>query len=165
MSKAKISNGLGIVMLLASLFAGWQTLLTVSVLILLFCDVDAKLKQMMVTVITFYIGLTIVNLGWGLIVDLKDAIIYGFRELMSTISGYLESPIDISKFNSYLLNPISNIVNILNRVVVLLITYAKLIFVVCIISNKPLKENFITKKISEYVTKAVNFINGIDAQN
>ena len=38
MNKFKISSGLAAVVLLVSLFAGWSTLLLVTVLMLLFCE-------------------------------------------------------------------------------------------------------------------------------
>ena len=44
----------------------------------------------------------------------------------------------------------------------LLLVLAKLSFVISLIGNKNMKENVITKKINEYVTKIINYVNSID---
>ena len=48
MNKLKINNGLAAIILLASLFAGWQTLLLAVILMLIFCEVNDKVRNLMV---------------------------------------------------------------------------------------------------------------------
>lgn len=69
MLKAKVSTGLAAIMLISSLFVGWQTMLIVTILLFAFCEVDGKVKDIAIRVITFFIGLTLVITAWGLIVD------------------------------------------------------------------------------------------------
>ena len=44
MNKVKISSGLASVLLLACLFAGWQTMLLVALLMFVFCEVEDKVN-------------------------------------------------------------------------------------------------------------------------
>ena len=61
MNKLKINNGLAAIILLASLFAGWQTLLLAVILMLIFCEVNDKVRNLMVNVIAFLVGLTLIS--------------------------------------------------------------------------------------------------------
>lgn len=69
MSKLKINSWLASVILLGCLFSGWATFLTVVVLMLIFCEISVSVKQVLVRVITFYFGITLLSMAWGLIVD------------------------------------------------------------------------------------------------
>lgn len=165
MNKVKISTGLAAIVLLASLFSGWTILLTVSVLMLLFCEMNETIKQVMVKVITFYVGLTVVNLAWDLIVDGVGLAISSLNQLIEVINSYLSEPINIYKLELYLLNPISNIVNILDGIVVYLLVFAKFMFIIAVLGNKPMKENFIVNKINEFINKTITFINSFEINN
>lgn len=162
MTRIKLNSGLASIILLASLFAGWGTLLTVVVLMFLFCDADEKVNGVAIKVITFYAGVSLFTMAWGLIVDGVDLIIASFNSLVGVINGYLESPIDLTKLKLYLLNPISSIVNILDGIVLYLVTFAKFSFIVAVLANKELKENIIVKKINEFVTKVVQYVESLD---
>jgi len=166
MSKVKLNSGLAAIILLASLFSGWQTLLIVTALMFIFCDIDDKVKNVAIKVITFYVGLYLVSLCWDLINDGVDFIISAVGNLVSTINCYLDYDklIDISKLNTYLFNPISYIMKILDGAVSWLIIFAKVTFIICVLSNKQMKENVIVKKINEFVTKAVNYVQSFNIQ-
>lgn len=167
MSKVKINPGLAAVMLVASLFAGWGTLLMVTVLMLIFCDMEDKVKSVIVRVVSFYIGLTLLSMAWGLIYDGIDLVIDAIAKLVDTINSYLTYPniIDITKLKAYLFTPVSNIADIANSVIGYLIVFAKFAFIVSIVAGKAAKETFVTKKINEYVAKVVNYINSVDMTN
>ena len=162
MNKVKISSGLAAIVLLASLFSGWTILLTVSILMLLFCEMNETIKQVMVKVITFYVGLTIVNLAWELIVDGVNLITSSLNQLIAVINSYLTEPINIYKLELYLLSPLTNIVSLIDGIVVYLLVFAKFMFIIAILGNKPMKENFIVKKINEFISKAISFINSFE---
>ena len=162
MNKVKISSGLAAIVLLASLFSGWTILLTVSILMLLFCEMNETIKQVMVKVITFYVGLTIVNLAWELIVDGVNLITSSLNQLIAVINSYLTEPINIYKLELYLLSPLTNIVSLIDGIVVYLLVFAKFMFIIAILGNKPMKENFIVKKINEFISKAIAFINSFE---
>lgn len=164
MSKIKINPGLASVILLASLFAGWGTLLIVAAIMLVFCEVDDKVKGIAVKVIAFFAALTLVSLGWSLIVDGVGVVIDLINKLVATINCYLD-PVDyinISKLNSYLLTPIQNIVSMADSVISFLLQFAKFAFIIATLANKEMKDNFVVKKINEFVAKVVYFVNQID---
>lgn len=164
MSKIKLNPGLAAVILLACLFSGWATLLTVTVLMLLFCEVDDKVKSVAVKVIAFYAGITLVSMAWGLIYDGIDLVIGSIDKLVATINCYLEYPnlIDLSKLNAYLFTPIKNLAGIANSVIGYMLVFAKFGFIIATLANKAVKENFIVKKINDFVAKIVNYINTLD---
>mgnify|MGYP004658218777 CR=1 FL=1 len=51
MGKVKINNNLAALMLVASIFAGWGTLMIVTILMIIFCDLNDKIKQIIDKVI------------------------------------------------------------------------------------------------------------------
>ncbi len=158
MNKYKINPGLACVMLVAAFLAGGATLLTITALIFLFCEVDDRVEQTATRVITFFVGITIVALGWNLIVEGIGIITGLIAKFFTSINGFLEydEVINYEKF----LGPIQSVVAICDEVVTFLISLAKLCFVVALITNKPAKPNFITRKIDEFVGKTLNFLNG-----
>ena len=164
MSKIKLNPGLASIILLACLFSGWSTLLTVSVLMLLFCEVDDKIKGIAVKVIAFYAGITLVSMAWGLIYDGVDLIVNSIDKLIATINCYLEYPnlIDITKLKLYLISPVQNLLSIADGAIAYLLVFAKFGFIIATLGNKAVKENIVVKKINEFVAKVVNYINSID---
>lgn len=167
MGKVKVNSGLASVIVLASLFAGWQTLLIVVALLLLFCDMDEKVKGIIVKVVSFYAALALVSLGWGLITDLVDLIIESLDKLIAVVNGYLDyaNRIDITKLSVYVLNPVSSLVDIADGIISYLLVFAKFAFIIAVLGNKQVKENPIIKKINEFVEKVVAFINNIEVGN
>lgn len=69
MNKVKINSGLASIILIASLFTGLQSLLLVTVLLFIFTDINDKIQIIAIKVITFYVGITLFSLAWGLIYD------------------------------------------------------------------------------------------------
>lgn len=161
MNKYKINPGLASVILVAAFLAGGATLLTITALIFLFCEVDDRVEQTATRVITFFIGITIVALGWNLIVEGIGIITGVITKFFTSINGFLDydEVIHYEKF----LGPVQSVVAIFDEVVTFLITLAKLGFVIALITNKPAKPNFITRKIDEFVAKTLNFLNGVQA--
>jgi len=162
MNKLKISTGLAAIVLLSSLFAGWGTLLTVCVLMLLFCEMNDNIKRVMTTVITFYVGLTIVQLAWDLIVDGVNLVTNSIDSIVNIINNYLNEPINLYKLKQYLLSPLSGVVNLGNNIIYYLLAFTKFAFIVAILCNKPMKDNFVVRKINEYINKVVNYINSFE---
>ena len=154
-NKIKLNPGLAAIILLTCLFAGWSTLLTVTVLMFLFCEVDDKVKGVAIKVIAFFAGLTLVSLGWGLIVDGVRYVTTDLNELVNMLNMAFNTSIDVSGLYRYLLNPLGTIVNILDDAVAFFIALAKFFFIVNVLRNKPMKENVIVKKINEFVGNVV----------
>ena len=164
MNKIKLNLGLASIILLACLFSGWATLLTVTVLILLFCDVDDKIKNIAIKVVAFYAGITLVSMAWGLIYDGVELLVGSLDKLIATINCYLEYPnlIDITKLKTYVITPITNLLSIADGIIDYLLVFAKFAFIIATLANKAIKENIVIKKINEYVAKIVEYINSLD---
>ena len=161
MSKLKIKPGLIGILLLASLFAGWETLLIVTVLILLFCEMNDTIKKIMVSVISFFIGYTLVSLLWQIISDGIGVVIYAFNQFIEFLNYYLTTSIDVSKLTNYVLNPIQNVISTLNEVITYLLIIAKFCFIICTLAKKTINIPIISK----YVNKVLNYINSSDSND
>ena len=162
MTKFKINTVIAATALLAGILAGWDTFLIITVLILLFCEMNDNLKNVMIRIITFFLALTFFTLVWNLIVDGISLIPNLIEQLVSLINNYLTEQINIYKLEAYLFKPILEITSIANTVVSYLLMFVKFSFVIAILRNKPMKENFIIKKINDFVRKIIGFLNGID---
>ena len=159
MSKFKISSGLAAVVLLVSLFAGWSTLLLVTVLMLLFCEISEEVKKVMISVITFFAALTLFSMAWGIVVDGVSLVVNSLKSLIGIINTYLSNPINIFKLETNVIHPVTTLVDLADNIVSYLVVLAKFGFVIAILSNRPMKENFVVKKINGYISKFVNYIN------
>ena len=163
MSKVKLNPGLIGIVLLTSLFAGWETLLIVTALILIFCEVDDKIKSLIVKVVAFFAGLALVTMAWNLIVNGINVIFTGIDDFINIINSYLGygNQVNVASFNSYLVNPIKYVLDIADKVMQFLFTFVKFAFIVAVLNNKPAKENFVMKKVNQFVDKAVSYVNSL----
>lgn len=162
MNKIKLSSGLASILLVVAFFIGWQTLLTLVVLMLAFVEITDGMKQTMVRILSFFVGLTVVTMGWNLIVNGVDVIMSSLDKLIAIINGYLDSPMDISKLYLYLLDPIAKVVELADGIVSWLFTFAKFGFIVTLLTNKAMKETFISRKINEFINKTLYWVNSLD---
>ncbi len=164
MAKLRINYGLASLMVVASLFAGWQTLLLVVILLLLFCDVDEQLKNVITKVVTFFIGFTLVTMIWSLIVNGSDVLFNSIDNIFKTINSYLSvgNQIDISKVHSYFINPATYVIEMLDEILNYVFIIVKVVFIIDTLRNKNMKDNTISIKIRKYTDNALNFISKID---
>ena len=162
-SKLKINPGLAGIILLACLFSGWQSLLLVVILMLLFCEVDDKIKSLIINVVTFYAAFAIVTTAWDIITGGVNVVLGLITKFLETINSFLDysDQIDYSNFTNYFLTPVKNLVEMADSVVSFLFLIIKFTFIVSTIQNKPMKENPVSKKINEFTTKIVNYINNV----
>lgn len=159
MNKVKINTGLASIMIVASMFGGWQVLLLVVLLMLLFCEVEENVKNVAIRVITFYVGYTIVSLGWDVIVSCANLVVRGINSFVTTFNAYVD-PVDYLVAIK-LTAPINLVVDIASGVVSIMFTLVRIGFVISVLTGKPSSQNAVAKKINEYVSKAVNYVNGV----
>lgn len=162
MNKIKLNASLASIILIANFLVGWQSLIFVTILMLIFCELNDSIKDVLIKTFTFLVGYTLLSLAWSLVVDGVDVITNALNNLVLFISSYLKEPIDISGLNQYLLIPLSTLVSICNDIVDYLLVLIKFAFVVGLLLNKPMKENFITKWVNYFVKMATNFVNKIE---
>lgn len=171
MEKAKIKPGIAALIVVATIFAGWEATLIVSALLLLFCEMDDKVKNILVKVLTFTAGLALFTLLWTLIVKGVDVFVDSINNFVNIINGYLEAEnrIDMTDFNRYFLTPVKSLTTIADSIVSFFLLFAKFAFVVAVISGKQMKNNFFFDKINGYVNKFVGYFNnaenGTEPQN
>lgn len=162
MNKVKINPGLASIALLTSLFAGWQTLLIVTVLLFAFCEVDEKVKGVATSVLAFFVGFTIISWGW----DLIESVLYMVPSLLTKfveiINNFL-SPLDYISLVK-ITAPITTLLGIASDIVSVVFTLVKLTFVINVLSGKDPKKFFLSGIFSKFIDKALNFINGTVAQ-
>ncbi len=159
MDKVKINSGLASIMIVASIFAGWQTLLLVVLLMFLFCDVEDKVKDVAIRVITFYVGYYIVSLGWDVIVNCANLVLRAINSFVTTFNSYVDS-VDYL-IATKITAPISLVIDIASGVVSIMFILVRIGFVISVLTNKPASQNTLVKKINEYVAKALNYVNGV----
>ena len=162
MSKLKINSGLASVILLACLFSGWATFLTVVILMLIFCEISDSVKQVLIRVITFYFGITLLSMAWGLLVDGVNLVIDSFNVFIGIINSYLTDPISVYKLEAYLLTPIAKVVSLADGIISYLLVFIKFSFILAVLGNKKLKDNFIVIKLNIFVDKVVSFVNSFE---
>ena len=152
MNKLKINNGLAAIILLASLFAGWQTLLLAVILMLIFCEVNDKVRNLMVNVIAFLVGLTLISFAWSIISDGVSLVFKGIESIVNVINSYLSygNQINIATLQTKFMSPVTTIISFLDSGVDYLLMLTKFLFVVSTLTGYAMKENPFSKKVSEY---------------
>ncbi len=155
-NKIKLNTGLASIILVASIFAGWQTVLLITLLMFVFCDIDDRVKQVATSVITFFVGYTIVSVGWDILVSVIELAVTTFNSFIAYLVTNFEVDIEIS----VIMGAVNIVVNVLRKGVPIILSLAKVGFVIGVLCGRPAKNNAFSAKINEYVNKAINFVNG-----
>lgn len=158
MTKVKMNSGLACAMLVASIFAGWEALLLVTLLMFIFVEIDEKIQNVAIRVITFYVGYTIVSMGWNLIYSCVDVVVDAIKNVVTIINTYVD-PVDYVDASKIIV-PVTSILSVIDSCVSVLLLLARLGFVVSVFTFKPSKTTPLSTKINEYVNKVLNYING-----
>ena len=161
MNKVKVSTGLASLVLVAGVFTGIGTLLTIIALLLLFCEVD-NIKGVIVRVLSFVIGVELFTMLWGVLSGGYDLLYGSIDKIIDIINYYSDSTVTADKLYSYLLNPLKTIFALGSSIISYVVLVIKFIFVVSFLEGKAVKENFISKFVNKFVDKAVAFVNGIE---
>ena len=156
-NKIKINPSVACALLVAAFLFGGATLFTVAIFIFCFCEVDDRIQQTAVRVFTFFIGLTIVSIGWNLIVKGIGIGTGFFAKLFDLINNVGDAGIEYQK----VLVPLDGFIGLFDQAINLLIELARLVFVVSLLTNKPGKPNFVSRKIDEFVTKAFGWVSNV----
>lgn len=159
MSKVKINNSLAALVLVCGIFTGWQTLLLAVVLMLIFCEVDDKLKNLMVTVVAFVAGIALITLFWNIIYEGINLFLRLIEEGIGVINAYLTDPIDTLDLRTKFINPVTTIIKFANSGFDYLVLLTKFGFIISVLTGRAMKENAFTRKVNEYIIKVGNFSN------
>ena len=162
MNKIKVNPGVASIALVASIFAGWETLLLVTVLLFALCEVDEKTKGIATNVLAFYLSFTIIVWCW----DLIETALYFIPTLISKLIGLVNnflSPLDYI-YADKIISPINSVLGGIGSIISLLFTIIKLSFVINVISGKNPRKFMLSGLFNKFIDKAINFINGTIAQ-
>lgn len=164
MGKLKINSGLISLILVACLFSGWGTMLTVAILLLIFCEMDDKVRNIFVRVLSFFAAITLFSLLWDLITGGISLGINSIKDLVGVLNNYLDytDQISLGKLDSYVFIPVQQIVGIADSVISYIIRFVEFGFIISLFLNKPGKPNFIIKKIEQYINSVINFVNSFE---
>ena len=165
MNKYKINDTVVAILLIASYFVGWQTMLLVGVLLFAFCDIGENLKNLAIRLLSFCVGIKLFDLAWSIIYKLVNLIPSILNKLIAIFNNYLDKPIEIDKFKQYILDPITGLMSIADDVVGLLIIVATFYFIASLLLGKNKKTPIIDKYISTYIEKALSFVSQFNVNN
>ena len=167
MNKYKINYGLAAALLIAAFLVGWQTLLIVAALLFVFCEMQERVKNLAVDLVTFGIGLEIIKLFWEVIYKAVNMVPTVIDKLIGIINSYLDfsSQIDITKFKLYFLHPVTEVFSIANDVFTVLILLATLTYITSLLLGRKKETFFIGKYISQYVNKVLSYISSFNVAN
>lgn len=158
MKKFKVNANLLALLMIISLFAGWEYMIVVTAFIWCFCDASQNLKNLTISAVAIYVGCYVFSLLWSIINGAYGVGVEAIEGLFTIIQSYGADVTEVSlKLNQYLISPAGVIMNLLGSVVSLLILLTKFRFVVSIITNRPMTGAF--SKIQEYINYVINFAN------
>lgn len=164
MNKIKLNSGIAALILIVSFLTGWGTFVTALVLMLLFAEVDEKTESLAARLGTFIVGYLLFSLIWSVIDSAATLIIKDVGSLADGVNLLVEKI--AHKYSSdYFTGPATTVWNTIDSIVTILMMLTKFGFVVAVLSNKPESNNFIAKKIRNYVNMVFSFINNIGNGN
>lgn len=163
MKKLKINNALAIILILASMFAGWGTFLLTTLLILIFTELDEKTRNIIASIATFFLSLTIVSLLWDLIVGGTRYILNSADGIVSVINAFRDPLDQIEGLSTKFTIPVSHIVNIIDNGVNYCFTFVKVFYLIRFFTNKQCTQGKISSYINDYMQAVSNYIYNYDA--
>lgn len=165
MKKFNVNANILALLMLVTLFAGWEYMIIVTAFIWVFCESSKNLKDLTIRTVAVYAGCSLFNILWNLLTGVYDVVIEALNTLLEFIATLGAESLEFSlkfaefvtKLNSYFLSPVDNIVGIVGSLVTLLILFIKFKYIVSTLSNKPLKGflGFVQK----YIDAVVDFAN------
>lgn len=159
MEESKMNTGIFAIMLVALIFAGWEATLIVSALLLIFGKLDDRRRNILISVLTFVVGITLFRLCWNVIADGIGLILSTLDNFLDFIGSFLDEPISTQGLNKYLITPVSKLVTIATDIVSYAITVFKYLFAISLLTGKNMSNNFLFNFIYKYIEKAINFVN------
>ncbi len=160
MSKYKVNHTIAAILLIASFFASWQTMVLLGALLFIFCEMEDRLKNLTVSLISFSIGLKLVEIFWGIIYSASNLIPEILEKLVGIINYYLDpyDAISLTKFQLYVINPIADLFDIGNSIFDYLVIIASFVFITSLLIGVNKKGFVIDKLITKYVNNVIRCV-------
>lgn len=157
MKKLKINNNVLALLMLVSIFAGWQYMILMTGFIWLFCEVTEKVKNLAIKVISIYAGCLLFGMLWDIIVNIWELASEGLLTLFKVIGSYADMTEAIYNVQKYFLNPINYIVEYVGLLVSFVILIIKFKFIKSVVTNSPMGGTF--SFVQEYINYFTAFAN------
>ena len=157
MKKLKVNANLLALLLMISLFAGWEYILLVSAFIWICTEDNKAIRDLTIKAIAIYGACVLFSMAWSLISGLVDLGSEGIITIFKVLNSY-NSDIVATDLQRYFLLPLSYIVTYIGMLVTFVILLVKFNFIRSVIMNKPMFGLF--GKLNEYVNGFVRFANG-----
>ena len=158
MKKFNVNANLLALLMLISLFAGWEYMIIVTAFIWVFCESSKNLKDLTIRAIAIYAGCYLFSWFWDIIYSGYSLAVSGVNGLFEILAGMEVDVVEaVTGINKWVLNPVAVVAKVLDSGVSFLILLAKFKFIVSVITNRPLTGIF--GKIQEYINYFVNFAN------
>ena len=158
MKKFKINANFLALLVIISLFAGWEYMIVVTAFIWCFCESSQNLKNLTISAIAIFAGCYVFMWLWDVIESIYSIGIDSLTGLITILGNYGVDVLELSiKLDKYLVGTLDVVMDLASSVVYLLVLLTKFKFIVSIISNKPMTGAF--SKIQEYINYFINFAN------
>ena len=136
MKKIKVNENILALLMFGSIFAGWQYLVIVTAFIWAFCEVGKSLQNLTIKVFAVFGALSIIALGWELIVQGVDMTMGGLDRFFNMLVSWGVDSNLVVNATRYAFTPINLLVEIFGSIVAFLLLLAKLKFIVSMLANK-----------------------------
>lgn len=156
MKKFKINANFLALLILISLFAGWEYIILVTAFIWLFTEENKKLRDLSIKAIAIYGACVLFSMAWTLISGAIDLGSEGILTVFKVLNSY-NSDIVATDIQRYFLIPVGYVVTYIGLLVSFLILFVKFSFIRSVIMNKPMLGLF--GKLDEYVNNFTKFAN------
>lgn len=157
MKKLKVNTNLLALVMVVSLFIGWQCTILVAAFIWCFCEVGENLKTLIVRTVAILAGCLLFSTLWNIVTSVYSLGVDTLEGFFKIIGSYATDVTMPEEIYSYLLTPLGVVMSILTALVNFVILLVKFKFVMSVITNRPMTGVF--SKVQEYVNYCVNFAN------
>ncbi len=164
MNKYKISGTVAAILIIGAYFAGWQTMILLGAFLFIFCELDNRVRDLVINVFSFSIAIELVEQFWHLIYKASSLIPNILTKFVGIINHYLDAgnQIDLGKFGDYVIYPIQDIFEICDEVFGYLIIFAFFVYITSLLVGKTNRGLLISGFIAKYITKVFNYVSAYE---
>lgn len=156
MNKFKINPNLMSILVLGSLFMGWQYLIFV-ILFIVLCENNENVKNILIKTVALLAACLILSTAWSIVTEGIDLLDSALDSLFS-MSYILEMDISKPEFLTTLFGIVGIVTSFISSAISYIILFAKFTFIMSVINNKPFKKPF--SKLDDYLNQVLNYIIG-----
>ena len=165
MGKLKVNRGVLALLVIVSMFVGWQTSLLIALFVLIFTDLDEFSKNLLVDVMAFLGGISLIQLFVSLLTGGFQLIHTLVTNFIGFINSFSSDFIIATGIERYFFNPITLILSSVDSIVSFVIIVLKLVFVLALLKNKSFDDNGILKMLKSVAKKFIDYVANVNLGN